>query len=138
MRDAIGGTLVFQIIMVFIVIFISIMAIGMNFATTFRVKNQVVHMLEQYETYDNAKDYITEYLSNVKYYDGGSEAIKVDNSICLNKTSNYCVREAVAENGGYYYIVTVYVVFDFPVIGKFIQSPVTGQTAILKDLSKIK
>jgi|LSQX01.1.fsa_nt_gb hypothetical protein len=138
MRDAIGGTLVFQIIMAFIVIFIGIMAVGMNFATTFRAKNQIVHILEQYETYDKAKDHIDAYLAKIKYYDGGSNPIKTDYVDCLNKTSNYCIKEALAENGGYYYVVKTYVVFDFPIIGRFIQSPVTGETSVLKDLTKIK
>lgn len=138
MREAFGGTLTFQIIMIFIVIFIGIMAVGMNFATTFRAKNQIIHILEQYETYDKAKDHITTYLSEVKYQNMGSKAVKLENSVCLNKTSNYCIREAVAENGGYYYVVTTYVIFDFPIIGKFMQSPITGQTAVLKDLTKIK
>ena len=138
MKEAIGGTLTFQIIMIFIVIFIGIMSVGMNFATTFRAKNQMVHILEQYETYDKAKDHIKEYLTKVKYYTGGSNPLKSNASDCLNGTTNYCIREAVAENGGYYYVVTTYVVFDFPIIGRFMQAPVTGETAVLKDLTKIK
>ena len=138
MKEAIGGTLTFQIIMIFILIFVGIMAIGMNYATTFRAKNQVVHILEQYETYDKAKDHIKEYLTKVKYYDGGASPIKSNVSGCLNETNNYCIKEAITENGGYYYVVTTYVIFDFPIVGKFMQSPVTGETSVLKDLTKIK
>ena len=98
MKEAIGGTLTFQIIMIFILIFVGIMAIGMNYATTFRAKNQVVHILEQYETYDKAKDHIKEYLTKVKYYDGGASPIKSNVSGCLNETNNYCIKEAITEN----------------------------------------
>lgn len=138
MKEAIGGTLTFQIIMIFILIFVGIMAIGMNYATTFRAKNQMVHILEQYETYDKAKEQIKEYLTKIKYYDGGASPLKSDVSGCLNETNNYCIREVIAQNGGYYYVVTTYVIFDFPIVGKFLQSPVTGETAVLKDLTKIK
>ncbi len=137
MKEAIGGTLTFQIIMIFILIFIGIMAVGMNYATTFRAKNQIVHILEQYETYDKAKEPIAKYLINIKYYDGGSSPIKKEDSGCLNETNNYCIKEVVAENGGYYYVVTTYVIFDFPIVGKFMQSPVSGETSVLKDLTKI-
>lgn len=137
MRDAIGGTLIFQIIMIFIVIFIGVMAVGMNFATTFRAKNQIIHILEKFETYDNAKEHIEKYLTDIKYHNMGGKAIEVNISGCLNETSNYCIKEVVAENGGYYYIVTMYAIFDFPIIGKFMQAPITGQTTVLKDFSRI-
>lgn len=138
MRDAIGGMYVFQFMMVFIVMFSAIMAVGLNYATTFRVKNQIVDLLEKYETYDNAAVPIENYLSNIKYYDGGSDSLDTGISGCLNNSTTYCIMEAKGNNGGHYYIVTTYVVFDFPVIGRFIQSPVRGQTSTIKNFEEIR
>ena len=137
MKEAFGATLSFELIMVFILVFVGIMGIGMNYATSFRVKNQIVDILEKYETYDKAKDYIESYVSQEKYYGGGKRPDTTSNSDCINSALNYCIKEAKFEDEGYYYIVTTYVVFDFPIIGRILQSPVTGQTPVLKDFENI-
>ena len=61
MREAIGGTLLIQLVMFFIVIYVAFLAIAINYSITFRVKNQIITLIEEYEGYDNAKPYIEEY-----------------------------------------------------------------------------
>ena len=49
MRDAMGGSILFYIILGFIGIFIVFIAIIMNYASAYRTNNYVVNMIEQTE-----------------------------------------------------------------------------------------
>lgn len=139
MKEAIGSTLLFKLIFAFIVIYMGIMAIGINYAITFRVKNQIVSLLEQFEGYDNAKEPITEYLGTVGYYGGGAtkkEATISGYTSCRNTQGGYCIEE-YATDRGVYYKVTTFMYFDFPIIGRFIQAPVTGESSVIYNLEDL-
>ena len=47
MREAIGGTLLIQLVMFFIVIYVAFLAIAINYSITFRVKNQIITLIEE-------------------------------------------------------------------------------------------
>ena len=44
MRDAFGGTFVIKLIIIFIVLYVSFMAVAMQYAKTFRVKNLIINL----------------------------------------------------------------------------------------------
>ncbi len=130
MREAIGGTLLIQLVMFFIVIYVAFLAIAINYSITFRVKNQIITLIEEYEGYENAQPYVEEYISKVGYYkSNGSFSISREN--CTNKTSSgYCIEELNSTRGKYYK-VTTYVSFDFPIIGRLTNFPVSGETRVI-------
>ena len=47
MREAIGGTWIFSIVIVFIVLFTSFLAISVNYSKAFRVKNGIINIIEK-------------------------------------------------------------------------------------------
>ena len=49
MKDAVGGSILFYIILIFIAIFIMFIAVIMNYAEAYRTNNYVVNTIEQYE-----------------------------------------------------------------------------------------
>ena len=53
MRDAIGGTFMLRILIIFIVLYIVFMCFAVSYAKTFRLKNKVIDILEQ-QGYDPA------------------------------------------------------------------------------------
>ena len=53
MRESIGGAWLFGIVVVFIVLFTSFLAISVNYSKAFRVKNYVVDTIEKYEGHGN-------------------------------------------------------------------------------------
>lgn len=130
MREAMGGAILLKLVMIFIVIYVCLIAIAINYSITFRVKNQIINLIEAYEGYDNARDSIEDYIDSVGYYRGvGSMAL---NDSCSGK--GYCVREIISETGnGKYYKVTTYVSFDFPIIGEITNFPVSGETKVIYD-----
>lgn len=134
MREAMGGTVLFQLMATFVVIYISLIAIGINYATTLRVKNQLIDILENNDDYEDASLKIEAYLENINYY-GGKNRVDLNRektgSKCLNNTENYCVRKISLTSGGYYYVITTYVTLNFPIVGKLIDLPVKGETSIM-------
>ncbi len=78
MREAVGGSILFYIILGFIGVFIVFIAIVLNYASAYRTNNYVVNMIEQYEgTYDfgrsgdeNDEETLVGYLKRNKYYNG--------------------------------------------------------------------
>ena len=136
MREAIGGALLIKLVMLFIVIYVCFLAIAVNYSVTFRVKNQIINLIEAYEGYDLAKNHIEEYIANVGYYrNTGSLTVSQD---CVNAASlgGYCIKELQSVRGTYYK-VTTYVSFDFPIIGRITNFPVSGETKVIYDLNNI-
>lgn len=126
MREAIGGAFLIKLVMFFVVVYVCFLAIGINYAITFRVKNQIINLIEAHEGYTLAKPYIDDYIANVGYYRASVGSVSLDAS-CDN---GYCIEELSSERGKYYR-VTAYVSFDFPIIGKITNFPVSGETKVI-------
>lgn len=131
MREAIGGALLIKLVMFFIVIYVCFLAIAINYSITFRVKNQIINLIESYEGYDLAKEHVDDYIANVGYYRSAG-TITVGDGSC---DSGYCVEPIpVTRDGnqvGTYYRVTTYVSFDFPIVGQISNFPVSGETRVI-------
>lgn len=126
MREAIGGALLIKLVMFFIVIYVCFLAVAINYSITFRVKNQIINLIEAYEGYDLAKSQIESYIASVGYYRASVGSVSIDDS-CDN---GYCVQELTSARGKYYR-VTTYVSFDFPIIGQITNFPVSGETKVI-------
>ena len=142
MRDAFGGTFMLQIFMVFFIIYVSIIGVAMNFAKIYRIKNNVINILEQNQYTGKINDVIEKkldtYLSNAHYV--LSDNTKVINQ-CKNKAGDAYDKDLIkkgicaikkGEKDKPYYSVTVYYIIDFPVMnitGLVITS--SGETIVL-------
>lgn len=124
MRDAFGSTFMFKIIIIFIVAYVSFMTIAVNYAKTFRIKNGVINILEQYQ-YDGSSSLseLDEYLNNVPY--------NVKNDDVISRCSGNLIAEGVCVSSGSgdkYYVVTVYMVAKFPFLDLKLVIPISGET----------
>ncbi len=128
MREAIGGALLIKLVMFFIVIYTCFLAIAVNYSITFRVKNQIINLIESYESYDLAKQPIEDYVNQVGYYRAKPEL--TSEATDADCTNGYCIQELNGARGKYYK-VTTYVSFDFPIIGRLTNFPVTGETRVI-------
>lgn len=123
MRDAFGSTFMFKIIIIFIVAYVSFMTIAVNYAKTFRIKNGVINILEQYQ-YDGSSnwsylDVLNNYLIEIHY-----NVEENDVSDCSNfVTEGVCVSRIDD-----YYVVTVYMVAKFPFLDLKLVIPISGET----------
>ena len=134
MREAVGGTFLFNIVIIFIFFFASFLAIAINYSQAFRIKNQVINLIEQYEGIDESKEEIVDYIISSGYYrektcDSDSTGERV--SYNAKEAKGLCVKKMENRNGDIYYKVTTYVSFDLPIIGNFFSIPVKGETKII-------
>ncbi|HHT38783.1 MAG TPA: hypothetical protein GXZ95_05205 [Mollicutes bacterium] len=128
MRESIGGAFLIKIMIVFIIVYNSVLAIAVNYAMAFRVKNKAVDLLEQYEGCKTAADKIIAYVNTVGYYradTSASKGIKIDTIQVDNNNRR-----------GYYYEVTTFIQFDFPFVGRLLVVPIKGETKIIYGISQ--
>lgn len=119
MRESIGATFLIKIMIIFIVLYNSLLAIAVNYAMVFRVKNRVINLVEQYEGCSGAREHIKEYISKVGYYRAASSN-KKQYEITTHSTST-----------GTYYTVTTYISFEFPIVKNIINFPIRGETKVI-------
>lgn len=140
MRESFGGTFMINLVLIFIVIYISFMAVAINYAKVFRVKNNVINILEQYQ-YDGTKSVndiaikkVRNYLIEVPYNMGGNSKIESD---CKSRTGDgdpyyvdygVCIiNESGSSNPKYFKVIT-YISIDFPFFDIHMTIPISGET----------
>lgn len=145
MREAIGGTWLFGLVITFIVFFASFLAVSVNYSKAFNVKNNVVDLISKYEGNNcNARNNIGSYLKDVGYLVTGdcSGIGSVDGEIYTaydlngNKVNNgrgyYCIakedtKDATDINKSYYRVVVFFRV-DLPIVGNLTTFRIKGET----------
>lgn len=144
MREAVGSTFLFKVMIVFIFFFTAFLAIAINYAQAFKAKNQIINALEQSEGYnEKTKERIEQIQKSSGYFRNGIVCSNYDNND--NKTyfsptakgsgvrlDGICIAhtEGSAPNSGYYTVRT-FIHFDFPIIGDIATIPVTGETKLI-------
>lgn len=144
MRDAIGQVFALQVILIFVLLINGYMAYSVNYTRAFRVKNQIVNIIEQYEGpyNDEAVDKINNYIEKMSYDVDNQQMLRfqADNpdAVCPNYTGWCYISHEVSQTGadedrnGTYYSVVTFVNIDIPVVknilgmGSFLQ--VVGET----------
>ena len=143
MREAIGGTWIFSIVIVFIVLFTSFLAISVNYSKAFKVKNGIVNIIEKREGISDATvDEISDYLNSVGYLvysscpdyvasHSNESAHGFEASNTNSRKFKYCIARTEDTSGNIkktYYKVTVFFRVDLPIMGEIFTFPVTGET----------
>ena len=143
MREAIGGTWLFGLVITFIVFFASFLAVSINYSKAFNVKNNVVDLISKYEGNNcKARTKIGEYLKNDGYLVPGScpddDAYTYKgydlngNPVGTGKKAYYCVSEDSTDNttviNKQFYRVVVFFKIDLPMIGDLTTFRIKGET----------
>lgn len=156
MREAMGGTWLFSIVLIFIVLFASFLAISINYSRAFSVKNEILNYIERNQgfTYSHDRTYnctdsstqcqIQKYLKATSYWISDATNIKcpdVFNTVYGRRTyakdGGYCVKRTCT-SGGYYYTVSTFVRIELPLVRSSFNVPITGQTMnIYEDYSNL-
>ena len=133
MREAIGSSLLLNIVIVFVSLIILFFVGILSYSKAYKAKNRIIDVIEKYGEYKeeavvtDASDEIISSLNEMGYQLGNCKNAKGN----LNNTGyKYCIYRIEA-NEGYYYKITTYVQFYFPIIGELFNPPVSGETKIL-------
>ena len=138
MRESIGGAWILGIVMTFIVLFASFLAISINYSKAFKVKNNVVDLIEKNEGMNEgaAKD-IYSYLRSQGYIlknkcSTDYVGFDMEDSVSSSEKALYCVKknnvttDTALEKS--YYSVEVFFRLDLPILGEIFTFKVTGET----------
>lgn len=152
MREAIGGSLLFQIVIVFLLLFAGYICLAINYSKAFKVKNEVVDIIERDGSLEKSTIVkINAYLSESGYFSSGTCPSNTEGSKSnwfgystnetdvntvsptVNGVGNYCIKEMIvnAEDGGIgkkYYQVKLFFKFEIPVFGDLFNFSVSGDT----------
>ncbi len=146
MREAIGGTWLLGFVVLFIVLFSAYLAVSINYTKAFKVKNQIINIIEENEGFtksvgdvaskstDQLRD-STKTEDKIYYYlkDIGYATTKIDEDQCPQGdlfAGGYCVRRVCTSQGAYYK-VTAFIKIELPLIWRTFVIPVNGETKVL-------
>lgn len=148
MREAFGGAFTIKLMLIFLAIYIAFIAVALNYAKAFRVKNRIIDIIEQNEgidSYDDTKEgsvigNINSYLNTVGYYVNLAN-IKNNNTENINcYDGGYCIEETTAPvtDGitSKYYKVTTYININFPFFKLNFNIPITGETRKIERINR--
>ncbi len=153
MREAIGGTWLTQIVIIFMLIFVAFLALTLNYTKAFKMKNDIITIIEEREGITINKNgklngsigLINNYLEKNGYTilracpegsygvsDLHSEAINYINKGQNAKRYYYCITKFHAPSTNYkrkvYYQVAISLKFNLPILGDLFTFEVTGNT----------
>ncbi len=148
MKESIGNSAVFTIIIIFVGIISTILIGSLSYTKAYKIRTRMINIIEKYKGYDNdnakLKQEIDEYLKSAgysvikpttnkknvcpKYPD--NNGVKAINTI---DNYEYCIYRLNTVKGPYYH-VTVFISFDIPVISSYLKFPISGETRIIYEL----
>ncbi len=148
MRESIGGAFLFNLVLIFLGVYVAILAFAVVYARAFNTKNHVITLIEQYEGYNNASTEINNYMASRS---GG--VTNITSQYCCdlfrkeyNVQQSDCSKSVKQIQGGcifefkdttaktHYYVVTTFMRIDIPVVSALVKYwPISGETRVLYD-----
>ena len=147
MREAIGGTWLFQIVIFFVLLFTGYMCLTINHSKAFNVKNMIIKSIEREEGLDLSNplsdpsvEKIVTYLKETSYRTTGNcptgyTGFNRDGALD-SRNSAFCIQKVVTRSDGdlpdmSYYRVVVFYQLDLPIFNEVFNFKVTGDTKLL-------
>lgn len=119
MKESIGGTMLFWIVLIFLSIFITFMASVIKYAFTYKIKNNLINYIEKNEGINN-KEEIEVQLANNGYPANGNYMI------CKHLVGNDSDTKRV------FWYVKVHATFQMPIINSTFDIPIQGETVYIQ------
>lgn len=145
MKESIAQAFILNLILFFFVILVLLLFGSINYSKAYKVKNRIITIIEKYGEFDSAaKDEIVDNMVKAGYQtttegngkcdsdkikNGGTLVYPVEND-ASGRHYDYCVIKHKSSVGEYYQVV-VYMKFEIPIIGGFLEFPVKGETKAL-------
>ncbi len=161
MKESIGGTWLFGIVLTFVVLFTTFISLSTNYSRCFKIKDEIVTTIEHYNGVNkNTINRINEYLSGIGY--SSTSNCPTDDSNCWygfkignvssmgKKNVNYCISKHTINKGfdkdgdtvtningpighprSAYYQVAVFFKLNWPIISSVFSIEISGETSII-------
>lgn len=147
MRQGIGSTFLYNIIIVFIVITFGFLTATLSYMKAFKVNNAVASSLERFEGYNRlSADEITKSLSTLGYRIDNTGTTKCPTKrksgksyspiTALSGQHRYCIYEYPKENGYFNYGIITYLYIDIPILGGTFKAAIYSETDRIYEFSR--
>lgn len=129
MRESIGSTFLYNMIIIFIVIVFAILAATLTYYKAYKVNTRVITSIEKYEGYnDLARTEIDNTLTTIGYmFKEGTKCPTKKNGGTLeteDKKFRYCVYYSKEDSKHYSYGVITYITIDIPIVNRALSIPI--------------
>lgn len=139
MREAIGSSLIFNLVITFVILLTTILIGSFAYSKAYKAKNIILNAIVKNDgwndiTLSESSASLSEMgysLNRYKCKPVTNEYTELVYGSSMHDSYNFCIYEINIDKGTYYRVVT-YMHFDFPIIGNFIELPVQGETKIIK------
>ena len=150
MRDAIGSTWIFSLVISFTLIFAGFLVLALSYSKAYKVKNEMTSMIEKYEGLTNndalngkgSIQIINQYLNNSGYRakgtcqigDYAADDLSLNTLVEVNagnsgKEYYYCVSTSTnSKTCSTLFRITVFYDFNLPILGDLQKYSISGQT----------
>ena len=146
MKEAIGGTWITQLVIIFIFLFTAFLSLSLNYSKAFRVKNEVLSFVEKNEGITTTSiERINNFLNYTAYRtkgkcEKGTYGVKDLNNSSITKVTDsnkntqyfYCIGKVKSGTTNFkdraYYKVRLFFKFNLPVVGDLFTFTIDGQT----------
>lgn len=146
MRQAIGTTWTLQLVIIFMLIFVSFLALSINYTKAFKIKNELTTMIEKYEGLSEGNDGSISIINNYLLYNNYTVMGKCEEDEYGVDNLNDSIIKKVNKNEKYYYCVKkideatealpfkakykikIFFNFSLPIIGQLFTFNVDGTT----------
>lgn len=149
MRQSIGGSWIFMLVIIFTMIFAGYIALTINYSKSYRVKNEVLSIIEKSQGFtQEGINLINNYLTQSGYKNAGAckivsgskvfgveklESNVIPEQAVPGKKYSYCFSKYTGYHSYYktraYYRVTLFFKFDLPIFHELSTFDVEGQTS---------
>ena len=136
MRESIGSTFLYNIIILFIVIVFAILAATLTYYKAYKVNTRIINSIEKYEGYNNlAVSEINNTLTTIGYMARDTHKCPNEKNGGILQTENnqfrYCVYYFDEKDNYYSYGVITYITLDIPIVNMFLQIPIYTKSNLI-------
>lgn len=146
MRQAIGTTWILQLVIIFMLIFVSFLALSINYTKAFKIKNELTTIIEKYEGLSSGDGGTINIINNYLLYNNYTVKGKCEENEWGVDNLNDTIIKEVNKNEKYYYCikkmdesteslptkakykVKIFFNFSLPIIGQLFTFNVDGTT----------
>ncbi len=147
MRQAIGSTFLYNIIIVFIVITFGFLAATLSYTKAFKINGKIANSLEKFEGYntlslgeiERAMQTLGYRISPTGNLNCPERKHKGRNYMPIQEFGTnykYCIYEYPKENGYFTYGILTYIYMDIPIVGGTFTLPVYSETERIYEFSQ--
>ncbi len=129
MKQAVGSTWTFSLVVTFVLLFAAFILLTLNYSAVFRHQAEIISIIEKYEGFTlTAKQIIDSHLKNNGYLTtdicpDDYFAATIDENKEISREGNYCINRVDD-----YYEIMIFFNFNIPVLGEIFTFKITGET----------